>query len=185
MKSSPVFCRVSSSNDPKPPSYLFLVTDKPLEHVSNRWLLRCFTSKTVQQQLALLSHIPCTKLHYMSLRPGARHRMRRLWLVFIIYPWKVTCSWVSGPKCQAFEGKKGIGYDCVRARSQNCHLCMYVTERETKIDRRESSYINNWRARSGAGVGEKVMYLVLLRVHSAWLRGGRKERDTHWIPISC
>lgn len=68
------------------------------------------------------------KLHYKSLRPGARHGRRKLWLVSMTKPWKVTGSWVSEARVSNPPGwkkkrkKKRMGYDCLRTSGQISHL---------------------------------------------------------------
>lgn len=73
---------------------------------------------------------------------------------------------------------------CKTQGSNFSPLCMWQRERETAIDRGESSDINKLPCGEPEAVlvlEGKVVYLVLLRVHSAWLRGGHTERDTHTL----
>lgn len=116
------------------------------------------------------------KLHYKSLRPGARHGMRKLWLVSITKPWKVTGSWVSGARVSNPPGWKK-GWDMI-VWDLRVKFLTYVTARDRDRRGRERCHqqLSTWRARSGAHDVRKVMYLAPLRLYSAWLRGRHTAR---------
>lgn len=81
------------------------------------------------------------KLHYKSLRPGARHGMRKLWLVSITKSWKVTGSWVSGARVSNPPGwKKKDGMWLFETFGSNFSP---MWQRDSEIDVAESDAINN------------------------------------------
>lgn len=111
------------------------------------------------------------KLHYKSLRPGARHRAKKLWLVSITKPRKVTGSWVSGESQIAPGG--GEGWDMI-VEDLWVKFPTYVTARDRDRRGRQLRHwlLATWRARSGGDDVRKVVHLPPLRLYSAWL-GGR------------
>lgn len=114
------------------------------------------------------------KLHCKSLRPVARHGMRKLWLVSITKPWKVTGSWVSGARVSNPPGwKKGSDMIVWDLRVK---FLTYMTARDRDRRGRERcrEQLSTWRARSGADDVRKVMHLAPLKLYAAWLRGGHR-----------